>query len=245
MANILHYRFVRWVVLPIVAVFILYNYIIYPTVTLKYLLTLEVTTPNGPKTGSGVIQVSYASEINLNGGGRRGSVSVVGEAIPVDLGQGKFLFVTLTSNASGRTGSQSGLWNGPLDAQRLPMKVFDLKWDWGEEWRLPSLISAARARGPQDVDLKNLPTLVTFKDINDPITIQLVQPHTLNSTFGVGYDLTKVTMEITDGQVSHLIRTQLKWLSKYPEPRLSPPSSGSDWSLAATLSTGDFIMGEN
>ena len=58
---------------------------------MRYRLTAEVMTPDGPKTGSGVIQVSYASEINLNGGGRRGSNSVVGEAIPVDLGQGTAL----------------------------------------------------------------------------------------------------------------------------------------------------------
>ena len=68
-----------------------------PTAAINYRLSLEVMTPEGPTTGSGVIQVSYGSVFNVNGGGRRGVMRATGEAVPVDLGHGKFLFATLTN----------------------------------------------------------------------------------------------------------------------------------------------------
>ncbi|HRA95283.1 MAG TPA: hypothetical protein PLL12_15080, partial [Aestuariivirga sp.] len=40
----------------------------FPTVTINYRLTIEAMTPDGPKTGSTVIQVSYGSQFNVNGG---------------------------------------------------------------------------------------------------------------------------------------------------------------------------------
>ncbi len=100
----------------------------YPTISFNYRLTIEAMTPDGPKQASSVIQGSYGSTFNLNGGGRRGVTSVTGEAVYLDLGRGKNLFVTLSSNGSGRQ-SSPGRLDGALDAIWLPIEVFDFKWN--------------------------------------------------------------------------------------------------------------------
>ena len=68
----------------------------YPTCTFRYKLAAEVMTPEGPKTGSGVIEVSYTHFFSLSGVPNL-IQSAKGEAIFVDLGNNKNLFVTLTS----------------------------------------------------------------------------------------------------------------------------------------------------
>jgi hypothetical protein len=194
-------KFVRWVLTPLVVLFGLgwgyfqYNY---PTVTLRYRLTLEAMTPAGPKTGSGVIEVSYGSQFNLNGGGRNGVMHVVGEAINLDMGKGRYLFSTLTNNASGRPIGTDVRPTGALNDTYLPVVIFGFKWKWGEESELKKQISLARTFGPRNVPLESLPTLVTFKDINDPATVQLVQPSKLEDVFGEGFSLNMASLELVD-----------------------------------------------
>jgi hypothetical protein len=216
--------------------------LLYPTVILNYRLTLEAITPDGPKTGSGVVQVSYGSEFNLNGGGRRGVMRVTGEAVPVDLGQGKILFVTLTRNASGRGGDSKTL-AAAQDAEWLPIRVFGFDWNWGEENKLSSQVEAAKAAGPKDVPFRALPTLVTFKDISDPKTVELVQPEALAATFGEGYALTKATTELTDEEPYPIIIVTLPWLPEYYDKNLDGGkyhTAGAENQLANQMGSGTF-----
>ena len=69
-----------------------------PTPDYRYLLTVAVETPDGPKTGSSVIEVetSVAGEYSLPTPGRV-SHKVRGEAVAVDLGDGQVLFALLRS----------------------------------------------------------------------------------------------------------------------------------------------------
>lgn len=191
--------------------------LVYPTVIINYRLTLEAITPDGPKKGSGVIQVSYGSEFNLNGGSRRGIMRVSGEAVPVDLGQGKILLATLTNNASGRISSPAGL-DGALNAEFLPVKIFGLDWNWGEEYKLPRQVDAARNSGPKDVPLLSLPTLITFKHINDPSSVELIHPENIMAIFGEGYTLTKAELELTDDPPTEGIEKVLGWIKTNAGP---------------------------
>ena len=90
-------RLVRWVLAPALVLSALgwgYFQINYPTCTFRYKLTAEVMTPDGLKTGSSVVEVSYTTQsAPLSQGGRFDSV--LGEATYVDLGDSKNLFVTL------------------------------------------------------------------------------------------------------------------------------------------------------
>ena len=49
---------------------------------------------------------------------------------------------------------------------------------------------------------KNKPLLVTFSDINDPSSVKKVDPYDLESHFGAGVKLKRITLEITDESVS-------------------------------------------
>ena len=57
------------------------------------------------------------------------------------------------------------------------------------------------------------PLLVTFTDIADPKTVKRVDPDDLAATFGPGYRLASVTLEITDEAVTEgRVQSVLGWL---------------------------------
>jgi hypothetical protein len=194
-----------------------------PTVTFNYRLTIESMTPDGPKTGSGVIQVSYTSQCCIPGFGRRLKTRVNGEAVLLDLGQGKILFVTLTSDGSGRNHSR-GKVDGAVGLDYLAAEIFNFQFGWDGLSMMPAQIKAAKAAGPKDVPLRSLPTLVTFGDISNPGSAELVQPDRLVEKFGNGYALTKAKIEITDEPQTERIERMLIWLTDVGK-HLSDPSS--------------------
>ena len=58
----------------------------YPSLTLRYRLTLEAEVDGQPKSGSGVIEVTYTKQSQL-AAQRELSVSYKGEAVVLDLGK--------------------------------------------------------------------------------------------------------------------------------------------------------------
>ena len=59
------------------------------------------------------------------------------------------------------------------------------------------------------------PTLVRFRDINDPKTVEDVDPANLATSFGPGFHLRRITLQRTDDAVTHGIENRLKWLRDY------------------------------
>ena len=175
----------------------------YPTFTFRYKLTAEVMSPEGPKTGSGVIEVSYAHFYSPSGVPNL-IRSVTGEALFIDLGSNKNFFVTLASRESGRNSNwQPSMpsFNGALDALNLPIKVLNLNWPGGrsgEEFAMAKQVEALKGSEPAIVPFAFLPTLVTFRNISDPDSVEVVQPDSFAKTFGPEYELVKVTLQVTD-----------------------------------------------
>jgi hypothetical protein len=206
-------------------------------VDINYRLTLEAMTPDGPKTGSGVIKVSYGSQWNMNGGGRRGDVSVTGEAVHLDLGRGNHLFVTLDTRGSNRPGSHSELLDGATSAQWLPTKVFGFRWSWGDEWELARQVQGAKATASRsDVPLIALPAIVTFHDLKDPMSVELVDPDNIAATFGEGYVLGAASLELTDAAPTVGIENILPWITRIDGGYLDGgyTSKGSPYGLLGT-----------
>jgi len=97
-------------------------------------------------------------------------------------------------------------------------------------------------RETREVPSNQYPLLVTFTDIDDPTTVQRVDPANLAVTFGPGFLLRRIMLEITDEKVSKDgVRKLLPWLSDYPEPPLLPKIDPKDFSFAALRRHGDFI----
>ena len=146
----------------------------YPTYSWNQKLTIEVDTPEGVKTGSSVINiwVRYRPQILPDASGVFNGMR--GEATVVDLGGGRTLFALLQGSRA------------------MTERVFgandpDLWYENG----------STRKRKATPVPLNVLPMLVTFDDVTDPKTVRLVDPADLAASFGAGYALRKVTLEIT------------------------------------------------
>ena len=189
----------------------------YPTCTFRYKLTAEIMTPAGLKSGSSVIEVNYRRGGDW-GGGPHGERWATGEAVYVDLGHGKNLFVLLSNRESGRNdlvGDTSRSYDhakGALDAFALPIKVFGLTWKFGQEKRLCKELNVASTNTKREVPFDNLPTLVTFADVFDPKSVRVVQPERFETDFGVGYKFLRARIEPTTHVPTESIEGILHWL---------------------------------
>lgn len=220
------------------------HFLAYPTITFNYRLTVEAMTPDGPKTGSTVIQVSYGSQFNMNGGGRSGDIAVTGEALYLDLGRGKNLFVLLSNLGSSRPITS---WDHPLEGSQeaiyLPVYIYGFKWTWGDEGSLWRQVRNARSEGPRQVPLSALPTSVTFTDVSEPATVQEVDPRDIALTFGAGYVLSRATIELTRDEETKVIRKIIPWLDTYYNKKLDGQRYSSKNAvnpIANLLSSGAF-----
>jgi hypothetical protein len=144
-------------------------------------LTVEVATPNGPRAGSAVIHEQAISGVILLSG-NRAEYHITGEATVVEVAPGKYLFALLGEYTKSLA---SAAWRAEMgnDADR----------NW-------SIIEAKR----ESIALppKFYPLLVTFTDITDPRTVKQVDPTNLAASFGPGYALKSITLEITDEEVT-------------------------------------------
>jgi hypothetical protein len=104
----------------------------------------------------------------------------------VDLGQGRYLFALISgAEQRGRL----------LCSVTLAAKAAQQEQDVAVYDQLEASARRAAAR-------LHRPLLVTFADINDPASVQRVDPDDLAASFGPGYALTTITLAITDEPVT-------------------------------------------
>jgi len=192
-------------------------------------MTVEVETPEGVKSGSAVTSVSWwKNEFFKDGAAYQ--TKYKGEAVAVDLGRERFLFALLS------------YYNNEEYTANLATRVL---YDTGERaWGDEAFKRAMAAKVPTLVPSKLYPLFVTFSDINDPKTVEQVDPVNFAASFGMGYALKSVTLEIVDEPVTEgKIAGVLRWLGEFPETRLCKPGSGNNFSFCTTsvIDHGDFI----
>ncbi|HEV7880994.1 hypothetical protein [Bradyrhizobium sp.] len=141
----------------------------------KYRLAVEVETPDGVKSASGVLAVHPD-----RGYSRRGSTLTRGDAVLVDLG-GKKLFALLAHIGD------NGL---ELDGMNyVALRAFNAA------GRKTMFTEMNRIRGTAPVTGALIPVLAAFTDINDPATMRVVGPDDLEATYGKGFGLRGVSVE--------------------------------------------------
>ena len=139
---------------------------------LRYRLTYQIGVGDEIKTGSAVTQIRWedTSQLPLPNTGVGNSVR--GEAIVIDLGNERLLFSLL----KGQTFKS--------DPNELVIHAFDLT---HERFRRIGLLERIRMQKKSttkgNLDLTEVPLLVTFADINDPKTVQRVDPDDLDGVF--------------------------------------------------------------
>ena len=165
-----------------------------------------------------------------------------GEAVAVDLPGGQVLFALV-----------------PRDT--LVQSVLDPEWknDWvasaqkisgGDTPQGPMAMKPTtpteRYKSGQKIveDVPSYPTLVRFRDINDPKTVEEVDPADLAASFGAGFKLKRITVEATDEKMTVGIGELLGWLNQYRNRQLAgnrfPILNNPKNDIGVRLSAGSF-----
>jgi hypothetical protein len=216
-----------------------------PGAEVRYRLKVEVETPDGIKSGSSVLEVDArrTGEWSRQMTSRTGGYGSRGEAVAVDLPGGRTLFALLRGEDERISpfhwlAFANGLKLGDFDD---PQTLLEQAANYLAESPLPPTYETGCVPS-QNCEDRAYPMLVTFKDIKDPTSVERVDPDKLEASFGAGYKLKAITVQVTDAPVTKGVEKRLGWLSKFPEPSLNPKHEPSDFSLAATVKHGDFRM---
>jgi hypothetical protein len=173
----------------------------------KYRLTVEVETPEGRKSASGVMAVHPDRSYT-----RRGQTRTLGDAVFVDLGQGKNLVALLAHVDS----------NLVLDDMNY---VAFRAYTAAAGKRVP-FSEMSRLTGTVPVKGALIPVLIAFTDPAAPGTARVVAPDDAEAVLGKGYRLQGVSAEVVPNgywpldfggvlgePVTRGIQAKLPWLS--------------------------------
>jgi hypothetical protein len=202
----------------------------FPSVAVNYRLNLVVDTPNGPRSASVVQREQYSkSRVSQFIGGGLSWVTR-GEALVLKLDDARYLFVLLPETIAAASFADAGRltnWSGGTFAfyrAFLRLKYFT----WGT---VPI---------PDD----QMPRIVSFHDIREPMSVFLIEPANMEAQLGKGFKFREMTVEISwsfmgKGHVGEV----LPWLSDIAPNQLSGDrfrSIKSTNPVAASISPYDF-----
>jgi len=178
----------------------------------KYRLTLEVETPEGIRSASGVMAVHPD-----RGYSRSGHTRTAGDAVFVDLGRGKNL-VALMAHIDNTV---------DLDG----INYVALRAYTAAGGKRVSFNDMSRLTGVVPVKGSLIPVLVTFADSGNPGSARVVAPDDAERALGAGYRLRGISAEVVPNgfwpldfggalgePVSRGIRARLPWLNGAEDP---------------------------
>ncbi|MCB9988267.1 MAG: hypothetical protein H6868_02910 [Rhodospirillales bacterium] len=203
----------------------------------RYKMTVTVETPEGLKSGSAVRQIDI--KIEPRPGYRPhpyyASHKMKGEAVVVDLGKRGLLFAITSSDSYPEV---TDTFKGP--------SLFTI--EGGEYY---SKLKGVKA----PVLPKDMPWMVHFTDLNNPLTVEIVKGNVFDikqqkgvpvddfeRVFGEGVKLHSVTVEMTDEPVTWGIEQVLPWLSELKGGYLDGGFTSRNAPYG--LYGGNFTMGE-
>lgn len=204
---------------------------LWETYTWNQELTVVVETPLGPHSGSAVVTIEerHQDPCHLSTMNTCFFSESYGEATIVRLPNNRYLFALLVQQDSELT---RYTYYDALDFRGKHRPI-------GEFWRAltPEL-------NPQDLPPEHYPLLVYFEDIDDPASAKEVDPDDLVATFGPGYNLKSITLDITESSATQgEVDKILGWLDEYKNKgldgeRIKPRSATRPF--ANILGTGNF-----
>ncbi len=209
----------------------------FPTYSYNFRMTVAVETPEGVKTGSSVYSISAGKRPKLTAEEGSRSMVIKGEAVAVDLPDDKILFALLKTDS----GSLS----------RLSMKALDPSFVSNGYDTVASARRLGSRKGVEEnavVPPEDYPILVTFADIDDPKSIELVDPNDLAASFSEGYVLISITVELTDDPVTTGIEERFLWWSEVKGSLVrfdlqNRPPAGTPPPFGTRITKRDFSIG--
>lgn len=196
----------------------------------RYRYRLTATLGRGGQTvqGSSVVEV-VRRQVSNGIGGR-----INGEAVAVDVPGAGVLFVLLSSLDWGVD------WALTIVHHAFSQQLGTTDMVNGEVLdRLDKMIGAKAS-----VPAKYYPSMVKFRDSQDPATVEELAPADISARFG-GFALQDLTIELTDESPRQTIYAKLPWLKTHKGaltyPDLNTPASEKPFSAKTT--TTSFVMG--
>lgn len=143
----------------------------------KYRLTLQLETPQGVRSASGVMSVHPD-----RGYTKGGSTQTRGDAVLLDLGGGKNLVALLAHH--GDRGIDLD------DINYVAVRAFGAAGQRAVFRQMDRVTGAAPVAGPV------MPVLATFTDLSDPSSMREVKPDAVETALGQGFRLKGVSVEV-------------------------------------------------
>jgi hypothetical protein len=192
-------------------------------------MTIEVQTPKGVREGSAVRQVTYHRRAGFLLVEGKPTWRVKGQAVAIDLPNGRTLYAVMRAN-----------WGDVDYGARIPTRAF------GGKDRISSYPGPVELypTHPDTIGFKQtnpVPQLITFADQKNSTTAQSVDPAHLDATFGPGYSLKRITIDVVARPITDDIRQRLPWLTDIRERQLDSSGSALKPSVAKRLTHGDFL----
>lgn len=188
------------------------------TPTYRYRMTVEVETPEGLKTGSSVIEVETRMETNPESpASQRINWRARGEAAIIDLEERGVLFALLRSEDDVDFASRIMFLLAPKGVDKNGDAFLGRFANMLEMTEPVELPATQEKINPPLAEMKGRPMLVTFGDLDDPTSVERVDPEDLSATFGEGVSLKRITVQITRDRVTTGIEQRLGWWSKTRE----------------------------
>jgi hypothetical protein len=170
----------------------------YPTYTYRFRMTVEVDVGGEIRSGSSIIEVRNSKQPQFLPEVGPVAAAARGDAVYVDLGQGRNVVATLTFGATGER---------PRFETLVP-KVFRIAMDDAGLKRLGEL------RGSRELTGEDIPTLVSFADPNDPNSVRVVGVNEFDQVFGPGVQFKRVYIEMTTDPLTRGIERRLPWVTQ-------------------------------
>lgn len=174
----------------------------YPTYTYRFRLAIAVDVGGETRTAASVIEVQAVmrpmpvifSPVNLY---------VHGDAVFLDLGNGRNVVALLACNPDGTQGCIATLV--PNEFSLAGVK---------------NLAKLETLRGSRELTGRFMPTLVTFRDLNNPKSASVVSPNQFEQTFGPDVHFNRAWIEMTRDPVTRGIEKKLLWWGGPGRPAL-------------------------
>jgi hypothetical protein len=168
----------------------------FPTYTHRYRLTVSIEIDGQVHTGSSVIEIAYVGQPEIGDVGPFAPPRVRGQAPVVDLGEhGAIVAALLPGGANNRSSS----------APYLAMKAYGVTRGY-DAYR-----TIGRQSGRRDLAADNMPLLIWFENLADPIAARVVDPSALSDMLGPTARLAAAYVEITDAPIVIDIDKKLPW----------------------------------
>ena len=170
----------------------------------RFRMTVEVDTPLGVRTGSSVYQVTAGYRPDLQPGGKAREWAAHGEAVAVNLPNGKTLFALLKTVNLVRD-----------DLVQISMAALDPAFSNDVPECVKRIAKRDGIISPAVVNISDYPLLVAFEDIENPTSVIEINATNIAAFLGHDISLNRVRIEITDDSVTTGLSKKLKWLPDF------------------------------